>query len=106
MIFKTSFRKRIMKLTIKTAVLTLIAAIASTSVIAGGGLNAATTAATTFQTWLYSFIGIGSGIYMLYVGAMAKSGKKSWGDFGMGVLHVAAVGGSLAVATWAWSLFA
>lgn len=95
-----------MKSKIKTVALTLIAAIASGSVMAGGGLAAASTAATTFQTWLYSFIGICSGIYMLYVGAMAKSGKKSWGDFGMGVLHVAAVGGSLAVATWAWSLFA
>ncbi|MES2206793.1 MAG: conjugal transfer protein [Pseudomonadota bacterium] len=95
-----------MKLNIKTVVLTLIAVITSASVMAGGGLAAASTAATTFQTWLYSFLGICSGIYMLYVGAMAKAGKKSWGEFAMGIVHVAVVGGGLAAATFAWSIFA
>ena len=71
-----------------------------------GGLNKATDAATTIKTGMYALIGMVAIIYMIYLGAMAFTEKKSWSDFGWGVIHVSAVGGSMALAGWAWTLFA
>ena len=72
---------------------------------AAGGLTTAQTTATTVQTALFAFVGACAGIYLLYLGLMAWADKKTWADFGMGVVYVALVGGSVALATWAWALF-
>lgn len=71
-----------------------------------GGLQTATTAADDIRTGLYGLAGAIAGIYILWLGLMAKTEKKSWSDFGWGVVHVSLVGAAVALATWAWSLFA
>lgn len=81
-----------------------VAAVAATPAFAGG-LSAGTSAASTFYTWLYSFLGISSGCYLLYKGAMAWTDKEHWSDFGTGVAKVAVVGAVSVLGPWAWSLF-
>lgn len=71
-----------------------------------GGLQTATTAADDIRTGLYALAGAIAGIYIIWLGLMAKTEKKSWADFGWGVVHVSLVGGAVALATWAWTLFA
>ena len=71
-----------------------------------GGLDKATSAATDVKSGLYGVVGVLALIYMTWLGAMAFTEKKSWSDFGWGAIHVSVVGGSLALAGWAWSLFA
>jgi hypothetical protein len=70
-----------------------------------GGLNTATTTATSIRTGLFAFVGVLAGIYLIYLAIMAKSDKKTWGDFGMGVVHVAIAGASIVLGEWAWNLF-
>ena len=71
-----------------------------------GGLDQANKTAEEVKTYAYAFVGMVALLYMLFLGVMAFTEKKSWSDFGWGVVHVAAVGGSIALGTWAWNLFA
>lgn len=87
------------------AVCFALASAASAAPGTAGGLTTATTTAATIQTALFAFIGGCSGIYLLYTGVMAWSDKKTWGDFGMAIVHVSLVGGAVALANWAWALF-
>lgn len=83
------------------------ALLVSHAALAGGGLQAGTQAAQTFQTWLYSFVGILAICYLLWVGVQCFSNKADWvHDFGGGVAKVAAVGAAVVLATWAWNVFA
>lgn len=79
------------------------AALAQTTV--PGGLTTATNTASAISSGFYALVGVFAGIYLLYLAVMAKIERKSWSDFGMGVVHVAAAGGSVVLAAWAWSLF-
>lgn len=72
---------------------------------AGGGLDEATDAIDEFQTWLYAFMGVGVLVYMIYQIGMAMMEKISWSDVAMAVGKVAAAGGSVILATWAWSIW-
>lgn len=87
------------------AVFAVLLLAAGAAIAGGGGLAKATTTAAAIQTGLFTFVGACAGSYLLYVGIMAKTDKKTWGDFGMAVVHVSLVGASLALATWAWALF-
>ncbi|WP_323123178.1 TrbC/VirB2 family protein [Burkholderia alba] len=81
--------------------------LASHAAVAGGGLQAGTSAVSNFQVWLYGFIGVLAICYLLWVGVQCFSNKADWvHDFGGGVAKVAAVGGAVVLATWAWGLFA
>lgn len=87
-------------------------AIAAASVIAIqanafalGGLDKAKSAADDVKTGLFALVGVVALIYMIYLGVMAFTEKKSWSDFGWGVIHVSCVGGAVALGSWAWSLF-
>ncbi len=95
--------------TVLFTVLLLVAGAASAGGGGGGGgvggMTTATTTATAITTAFFGFVGACAGGYLLYVGIMAKADKKTWGDFGMAVVHVALVGASLVLATWAWKLF-
>lgn len=71
-----------------------------------GGLDKAEKAAGEVKTGLYAIVGVLALIYMVWLGAMAFTEKKSWSDFGWGVIHVSLVGGATALAGWAWALFA
>lgn len=90
---------------IKAAVITA-AMVASTNALALGGLDKATSTAEEIKTGLFGLVGVVGLIYMIYLGVMAMTEKKSWSDFGWGVVHVSLVGGAVAVAGWAWTLFA
>lgn len=81
-------------------------ALIQSSAFALGGLDKATSAASDVKTGLFALVGVVGIIYLIYLGAMAFTEKKSWSDFGWGVIHIAVVGGAGALASWAWSLFA
>ncbi len=71
-----------------------------------GGLRRAQTAAENIKTGLYALVGVIAMIYLIYLGVMAFTEKKSWADFGWGVVYVSLVGGAVALGGWAWTLFA
>ncbi|ALR03203.1 TrbC/VirB2 family protein [Xylella fastidiosa] len=71
-----------------------------------GGLTRAKTAAENIKTGLYALVGVIAMIYLIYLGVMAFTEKKSWADFGWGVVYVSLVGGAVALGGWAWTLFA
>lgn len=73
---------------------------------ASGGLNAGTSAMTTFQTWLYSIAGVCATTYLTYKGIMAFTDREHWSDFGWGIVKVVVVGAVVAIAGWAFSLAA
>lgn len=82
------------------------AMIASSNAFALGGLDKAKSTAEEIKTGLFALVGVVGLIYMIYLGVMAMTEKKSWSDFGWGVVHVSLVGGAVAVGGWAWTLFA
>lgn len=81
-----------------------IAAVQSNA-FALGGLDKAKTAADDVKTGLYAMVGVVALIYLIYLGVMAFTEKKSWADFGWGVVYVSLVGGAVALGSWAWTLF-
>lgn len=93
-----------MKVAAKYAI-ALTVAFYQASAFAVGGLDKAKDAANDIKVGLYALVGVIALVYMIYLGAMAFTEKKSWSDFGWGVIHVSLVGASLALGTWAWSLF-
>ena len=70
-----------------------------------GGLAKAQGYASDIQAGIYALVGVLALIYLIYLGIMAFTEKKSWADFGWGVVHVSLVGGAVSLGTWAWSLF-
>lgn len=90
----------------KKAILTAMGLVVSANVFAGtGGMVKATSTAQQIQSGLFIFCGVAAVIYMIYLALMAFTEKKTWSDFGYGVLHVALAGGAVALASWAWTLF-
>ncbi|HHW4683178.1 MAG TPA: TrbC/VirB2 family protein [Xylella sp.] len=81
-------------------------AAASSNALALGGLDKAKETADDIRIGLYALVGVVSIIYLIYLGVMAFTEKKSWADFGWGVVYVSLVGGAVAIANWAWKLFA
>lgn len=69
------------------------------------GLNEATKAASEFQVWLYSFLGIVSIVYMIYQVILALAEKQQWSDVLFALFKVAVAGGSIVGGTWAWSIW-
>ncbi|MCW5223653.1 hypothetical protein D5041_21410 (plasmid) [Verminephrobacter aporrectodeae subsp. tuberculatae] len=76
------------------------------SAFALGGLEKAKSAAESIKTGLYALVGVVAIIYLIYLGVMAFTEKKSWADFGWGVMYVSLVGAATALGSWAWTLFA
>jgi hypothetical protein len=71
-----------------------------------GGLDKANTLAQDIKTGAFALLGTGALIYLIYLAFMAFTEKKSWSDFGWGVVHVAVAGGVIALGNWAWTAFA
>lgn len=86
-------------------VLIIAALVFSTPVLALGGLDEAKTIADDVKTGLYALVGVIALIYLIYLAAMAFTEKKTWSDFGWGVVHISIAGAALALGTWAWGLF-
>ena len=84
----------------------LLATQAVSSAATLGGLTKAQSAASDIQAGLFALVGVIAIIYLIYLGVMAFTEKKSWSDFGWGAVHVSVVGGAVALAGWAWTLFA
>lgn len=76
------------------------------SAFALGGLDKATSTALEIKIGLYALVGVAAAVYLIYLAAMAFTERKSWADFGWGVVYVSLAGATLALASWAWSLFA
>jgi hypothetical protein len=72
---------------------------------ATGGLATAQQTLSNIQIALFGLVSVVALIYMIYLGVLAFTEKKTWADFGWGVVHVAAVGGAVALGNWAWALF-
>ena len=67
-----------------------------------------TTAKTTLEAISSSFVQMVAVfvlIYLVYMGVMALTERKTWAQFGWAVVYVAFVGGAVNLATWAYSLF-
>ena len=71
-----------------------------------GGLAQGTAAAVDFKAWLFTFLGVVAAIYLMFKGMQAWAEKIQWFDFIMSVVKVSAVGGTTALTTWAWGIFA
>ena len=69
------------------------------------GLDSGSDAAKTFRTWFYSFIGICAGIYIAWEVIQLWAKRNTWIDLGTAIAYVAAGGGSIVLADWAWSTF-
>jgi hypothetical protein len=71
-----------------------------------GGLQAGSQAASSFQIWLYSFIGILALCYLSYKAGLAFTDREHWSDFGWGCLKVTVTGASVVIAAYLWNLAA
>jgi hypothetical protein len=89
----------------RIALAVALIAFAQTNAFALGGLDTANTTASDIRLGIYTLVGTLSLCYLLWIGVNAYFEKKAWADFGWGVVHVAAVGGSSALGTWAWGVF-
>lgn len=94
-----------LKALIVTASCVAIATVSNVA-MAAGGMAKATTTMDDIRIWLYSIIAIAAIIYLLIQGLMAFMDRTQWSDFGMAVVKVAVVGGTPALALFAWGLFA
>jgi hypothetical protein len=77
----------------------------SSAALALGGLDSANSIAEDIKTGLYLLVGTLAVIYLIYLAAMAFTEKKTWSDFGWGLVHISVAGAAVALATWAWNLF-
>ena len=70
-----------------------------------GGIQAAQSAGDDLKTGLFALVGSLAGLYLLYLAVMAWTEKKSWSDFGFGIIYVGVAGGALTLASWAWTMY-
>lgn len=70
-----------------------------------GGLAKATAAANEWKTWLYGFLGVCVFLFVMYSVILALLNKQSWMDVLGDLAKVAAAGGVLVAAGWAWSIW-
>ena len=85
--------------------LVLLTACMPSSYAHAGGLQSATSGATTFQIWLYSFLGVCAVIYLGWKGAEAWMDKAHWSEFVTAAGKVAVVGSVVVLAPWLWNMF-
>lgn len=104
--FVKLLKVKVMKNKMKALGLGLVMLSAMTMpVYAAGGLDKATSAVEEFRFWLYTFLGVGCICYMVYQIILAMLEKQPWGDVVTATGKVAVAGGSVALATFAWSIW-
>ncbi len=69
------------------------------------GLQTATDTMEEVKDAFVLMVGVFVLIYLIYMGVMAMTERKSWAQFGWAVVYVALVGGAVNMATWAYNLF-
>jgi hypothetical protein len=72
----------------------------------GGGLNSGTGAVTSFNTWLFAFIGVCAVSYLTFKCVQLAGEKIQWIDLGYAIGKVAVVGGVPVLAAWAYAVYA
>jgi len=70
-----------------------------------GGLEQAKGIAEDVKMGMYAILGVGVFLYLIYLAIMAFTERKTWADFGWGVVYVAIAGAIIKIGEWAWSLF-
>lgn len=70
-----------------------------------GGLDSGTTAVTSFNTWLFTFIGVCAISYLTFKCVQLAGEKIQWIDLGYAIGKVAVVGGVPALAAWAYAVY-
>ncbi len=94
--------KNVYKPTVRLALLT---SVLISQYAHAGGLQSATTGASTFSTWLYAFLGVCAVIYLGWKGAEAWMDRGHWSDFVTAAGKVAVVGSVVVLTPWLWSMF-
>ena len=74
-------------------------------VFAKGGLDKGTDELNNLRVWFYGFLGVFCLGYISWQVFLALNDKKQWNDVGFDIGKVAAAGGSLALADFAWSIW-
>ncbi|WP_109427004.1 conjugal transfer protein TraC [Aggregatibacter kilianii] len=70
-----------------------------------GGLDEATSQASSIKTWAYKFLAVIASGYIIFNIVMAFVNKKSWGDVFMAVVYAAIAGAAVVLGSWAWSIW-
>lgn len=70
------------------------------------GLETGTEAINTFKTWFFVILASLSIVYLGAKGAQLATDKIQWADYGQCIMKTAVVGGSTALAGWAFFLWA
>jgi hypothetical protein len=80
-------------------------AIALSNNAVAAGLADATSEVSSIQIWLYGITGVFSLLFMTYQIVLSLLEKQPWSDVVMAFGKVAAAGGSVVGATWAWGIW-
>lgn len=70
-----------------------------------GGLQKAKSVGEDIKTGLYALLGTAALIYLVYLAFMAFTEKKTWSDFGWGVVYTSVAGAVISIGAWAWTAF-
>lgn len=57
------------------------------------------------KVWVYSMLGVGVFIYVMYHIIMAMAGKMQWSDVFIAVGYSALAGAAVVLTTWAWGIW-
>lgn len=83
--------------------ITLVIATAPLLAQAAGGLSVANETGNTTRLWVYSLLGIGCGLYVLYNLVWAMMEKKTWSDVLLALGHTMLAGASMVLVSFLWS---
>jgi len=70
------------------------------------GLETGTAAVEAFKVWFFVILAILAVVYLGAKGAQLATDKIQWADYGQCIMKTAVVGGSTALAGWAFFLWA
>ncbi len=69
------------------------------------GLDAGTSALSSFQTWMYTILGVGATCFLVYKIIQAMMDSIGWMQVAIAVGYVALAGAAVVLATYAWSIW-
>lgn len=95
-----------MKKTQQAVVLASLFFVSMSAYAQAGGLATGTAAIDTFKTWFFVVLASLAVIYLGAKGAQLATDKIQWADYGQCIMKTAVVGGSTALAGWAFFLWA
>jgi len=87
-------------------VLSVLAMALLASSAQAAGLETGTAAVEQFKVWFFAILAILAVVYLGAKGAQLATDKIQWADYGQCIMKTAVVGGSTALAGWAFLLWA